>query len=92
MSMKYIAFILIFALVSLTFRTLQQERKEPDAQWKEIICPECKGTGIVKMSTSTKIAFGVLTLGCGFMCETTECDMCNGSGVVKQRIINDTIK
>jgi len=89
--MKYVIFVLLFVLVSLTFCTPPQEEPKPKAQWKEIICPECKGTGVVKMSTTSKIAFGVLTLGCGFMCETTECDMCNGTGTVKKRVLNDSV-
>lgn len=52
--MKYVAFVLSFAFVSLTFCTPPQEEPKPKAQWKEIICPECKGTGFVKMSTTSK--------------------------------------
>lgn len=89
--MKYVAFILVLVLISMTFCT-PQESKQPKIQWKEIICPECKGTGVVKMSTTRKIAFGVLTLGCGFMCETTECDMCQGAGTVMQRVLNDSVE
>ncbi len=82
--MKYIAFALFVMLASLSFYTPQQEDK-PKEKWKEITCPECKGTGIVKADTGTRVIFGLMTFGLGAMCTTTDCDMCEGTGIVKQR-------
>lgn len=82
--MKYL--VLFLVLISCVSK---QDSKE---QWKEVICPNCQGIGKVKKSSGSRFLLGLLTLGPGALCETGECAMCRGKGVVKQRILNDSIE
>lgn len=57
----------------------------------EAECPECHGIGKVKASTGDRIALGLVTFGMGAMVDTKQCNMCRGSGIVRKRVVNDTI-
>lgn len=76
---------------SFVFCTPERDKKK-EICYEEIICPECKGTGVVKADAGTRVVFGLMTFGLGAMCTTTDCDMCQGTGTILKRVINDSIK
>lgn len=51
--MKYLLFILLF--VSCTGNCPHSNPTTPKRQYVEEICPKCKGTGSVEMSTARKL-------------------------------------
>lgn len=79
--MKYLLFILLF--VSCTGNCPHGNPTTPKRQYVEEICPKCKGTGSVEMSTGQKAGLAICTLGMGLLCDETECETCNGTGIVK---------
>lgn len=54
-----------------------------EIEYIEKYCPKCNGVGKVELTTGERVLWGVVTFGGGFMFETMECSMCNGSGVIK---------
>lgn len=79
--MKYLLFILLF--VSCTGNCPHSNPTTPKRQYVEEICPKCKGTGSVEMSTGQKAGLAICTLGMGLLCDETECETCNGTRIVK---------
>lgn len=61
----------------------------PKIEYVEKYCPNCNGVGKVKLSTGERVLWGVVTFGGGFMFETMECDVCQGTGVIKVRKLNN---
>lgn len=61
----------------------------PKIEYIEKYCPNCNGVGKVKLSTGERVLWGVVTFGGGFMFETMECDVCQGTGVIKVRKLNN---
>lgn len=55
---------------------------------KRYIAQNCDGIGQVKMSAGSRVVLGILTLGPGALCDTESCSMCNGTGIVKRRVLN----
>lgn len=53
--------------------------------YEEIYCPVCHGIGQVKMSTADKVVIGILSFGPGALCDTKQCEMCRGTGIVKRK-------
>lgn len=68
--------------------TNQTYQPEPKIEYIEKYCPNCNGIGEVKLSTGDKVLWGIATFGGGFMFETMECSMCDGTGIVKVRKLN----
>lgn len=61
----------------------------PEIEYIEKYCPNCNGVGTVKASVGTRIALGIITFGPGALCETSTCEMCRGTGVIKVRKLNN---
>lgn len=57
-------------------------------KYEEVICPNCNGIGQVKMDTGSRVILALVTFGFGGLCDTDQCDMCRGTGVVKKPILN----
>lgn len=60
-------------------------------KYVEVECPECHGIGQVKADAGDRVMLGLVTFGLGAMVDTKQCDMCHGDGVVRKRVVNDTI-
>lgn len=65
------------------------EYNQQKIEYIEKYCPNCNGVGKVKLSTGERVLWGVVTFGGGFMFETMECDVCQGTGVIKVRKLNN---
>lgn len=80
-------FILFFALLFLS--CTKYKNNEPKIEYIEEYCPNCKGVGKVKMSTSSRVALGIITFGPGALCDVETCEMCNGKGIIYKRKLNN---
>lgn len=79
--MKYLIILLIF--ISCDGWT-----PPPEREYIEEVCPTCHGLRVVDMSTSEKVGLGLVTFGLGLMCDKTDCETCNGTGIVRIPVPN----
>lgn len=77
--------LVIAALILLV--SCEPSKRENPPKYREIICPKCNGIGKVQADAGDRVVLGLITFGMGAMIDTKQCDMCNGSGTVRQRII-----
>ena len=56
-------------------------------KYEKVHCPRCNGIGSLPMSTSDKVILGVLSFGPGALCDTKECELCRGTGIVEKAVI-----
>lgn len=89
--MKKIIYILISILLLGCSNpdAYKYEYNPPKIEYIEKYCPNCNGVGKVKLSTGERVLWGVVTFGGGLMFETMECDVCQGTGVIKVRKLNN---
>lgn len=87
--MRYVIILLSCFIVSCNNSHHTHEQQEQQVEYIEKYCPNCNGVGKVKMSTSAKIALGIITFGHGLLCETETCEICRGTGVIKVRKLNN---
>ena len=84
---KILILITTFFLVSCDDLNNQSYSKQQKAKVETIktICPECKGVGKVKPSTSYKVGLAIASFGFGLLRadEPIKCEMCNGKGYVE---------
>lgn len=90
--MKIIYYILLLLLISCkdnTTNTTSYSKPIKRIEYTEKYCSRCNGVGEVELSTGERVLWGVVTFGGGFMFETIECSMCNGTGIIKVRKLNN---
>lgn len=63
--------------------------KQEIVEYTEKYCPNCNGVGKIKMSTTSRVALGIITFGPGALCDVEECEMCRGTGIIKVRKIKN---
>lgn len=81
--------IVIFLLSLIFLASCDNTTK--DIEYEEIYCPKCDGVGMVKADAGTRIVMGIMTFGSGALIETTECDICNGTGIVKRKKLDSQV-
>lgn len=89
MKIKFIFILFVyFMFISCDGEHKNASYNTYDDIYEEIYCPECNGIGEVKMTTSDKVVYGILSFGPGALCDTKQCEMCKGTGIVKRRKLN----
>lgn len=88
-NVKYIILTLLIlaACTAIPTDTSEEYATSDNFEYIEEYCPRCKGVGQVELSTGERILWGCVTFGGGFLFETMDCDMCNGTEVVRIRKI-----
>lgn len=85
MKIKLIFILFSFFMFNSCTYDCKHSYNSYEDMYEEIYCPECNGIGQVKMSTSDKVVLGILSFGPGALCDTKQCEMCKGTGIVKRR-------
>ena len=87
--MKYIFIIFTILMAISCNNTNNCSNNNSTIEYEEIYCPKCDGIGEVKADVGTRIVMDIMTMCTGALVETTECDMCDGTGIVKRRKLNN---